>query len=123
GLVPAIHVCVAALARHKKAWMTGPSPAKGAWSCVEYADDSQRLGPRDDLDQLLRDHGLARAVVVEGEPVDHLAGIAGGVVHRGHARALLARRVLEKCRKYLHRQVLGQQFVEDLFLRRLKLVN
>src|SRR6202011_2700067 len=76
---------------------------------------SQRLGARDDLDQLLGDGRLTRAVVVEGEAIDHLSGIAGGTVHRRHPRTLLARRVLEQCRIDLHRQVLRQQLREDFF--------
>src|SRR5690348_7527350 len=69
----------------------------------------QRLGAGDDFDQLLGDDGLARAVVIEGQPIDHIAGIAGGVVHCRHARALLARRILEQCGVDLDREVLGQQ--------------
>src|SRR5271166_2885607 len=84
---------------------------------------SKRLGAGDDLDQLLGDGGLTRAVVIEGEPVDHLAGIAGCVVHRRHPRPLLARRVFEQCGVDLHREVLRQQFREDLFLGRLEFVN
>src|SRR5262249_11509914 len=52
-----------------------------------YDSISQRLGAGDDLDQLLGDHGLARAVHAQGQLVDHLAGIAGGAVHGAHARA------------------------------------
>src|SRR3974390_2259488 len=49
----------------------------------------ERLGTRDDLDHFLRDHRLTRAVVTKSLLADHLTGIAGGVVHRAHARALL----------------------------------
>src|SRR5271165_945042 len=66
---------------------------------------SKRLGAGDDFDQLLGDGGLTRAVVVEGEAVDHLAGIASGVVHRSHPRTLLARGVLEQRRVDLNREV------------------
>src|SRR6516164_5313312 len=51
----------------------------------------QRFSAGDDLDQLLGDGGLTRAVVVEGQAVDHLAGVAGRVVHCGHPRPLLTR--------------------------------
>src|SRR6188472_2806142 len=54
---------------------------------------SERLGARDDLDEFGGDRGLARAVVDDGQPVDHVAGVAGGVVHRAHPRALLGRAV------------------------------
>src|SRR5215469_4878957 len=87
-------------------------------SCVA----SQRLGTGDDLDQLLGDGGLARTVVVEGKPVDHLAGVAGGVVHGGHARPLLTRRILEQRSVDLDRDVFWQQFGKDLLFRRLELV-
>src|SRR6516162_2871751 len=84
---------------------------------------SQRLGAGDDLDQLLSDGGLAGAVVVEGKAVDHLACIAGCIVHRRHPRPLLARGVFEQCRIDLHREVLRQQVCEDLLLRGLEFVN
>ena len=44
----------------------------------------------------LRDRGLARAVVVERQPVDHVARVAGRVVHGRHPRALLGGRVLQQ---------------------------
>src|SRR5262245_21860465 len=56
---------------------------------------SQRLSARDDLDELLGDDRLARAVVGKGLLADHLAGVAGGIVHRSHARPLLRRGVLQ----------------------------
>src|SRR3954451_1290352 len=49
---------------------------------------SQRLGAGDDLDQLLGDHRLARAVVGERLLADHFAGVARRVVHRAHLRAV-----------------------------------
>src|SRR6202166_1209346 len=49
---------------------------------------SQRLGAGDDLDQFLGDHRLAGAVVFERLLADHLAGVAGGVVHRRHLRTV-----------------------------------
>src|SRR6266446_1100401 len=84
---------------------------------------SQRLGAGDDLDQLLGDGRLTRAVVVEGEAIDHLSGIAGRIVHRRHPRTLLARRVFEQCRVDLHRQVLRQQLSEDFLLGGLEFVD
>src|SRR5574341_1119051 len=50
----------------------------------------QGLGAGDDLDQFLGDVGLPRPVVVDGQAVDHVAGVAGRAIHRRHARALLA---------------------------------
>src|SRR5215831_7283939 len=58
-----------------------------------------------------------------GDDVDHLAGIAGGIVHRRHPRPLLARRVFEQCSIDLHRQVLWQQFRQNLLLGRLEFVD
>src|SRR6516225_2176444 len=83
----------------------------------------QRLGAGDDLDQLLGDGGLTRAVVVEGEAVDHLAGIARRVVHCRHPCPLLTRGVFKQCRIDLHREVLWQQFGEDLLFGRLEFVD
>src|SRR5690606_38670164 len=84
---------------------------------------SQRLGTGHDLDQLLGDLRLAGAVVEQGEVVDHLAGVARRVVHRGHARALLARRVLDQRPIDLYREVARQQLREDRLLVRLELVD
>src|SRR5258708_32661142 len=51
-----------------------------------------RARSRDHLDDLLRDGGLPHLVHVQGETVDHVARVAGGRVHGGHARAVLLRR-------------------------------
>ena len=67
--------------------------------------------------------GLAGPVVVERQAVDHVAGVAGGVVHRGHARALLAGRVLEQRGEDLHRDVARQQLGQDRLLVGLELVD
>src|SRR5260370_34493769 len=69
------------------------------WSSLE------RLGARDDLDELFGNGRLTRAVVGDGEAVDPIAGIGGCAVHRGHPLALPARAVLEERRRGLHRQV------------------
>src|SRR5579871_1431327 len=74
---------------------------------------SDGLGTGDDLDQLLGDDGLSRAVIVHGQAVDHVAGIARRVVHRGHARAVLAGVVLHHGAEHLDRQVARQQRRED----------
>mmetsp|Transcript_4639 Transcript_4639/g.6554 ORF Transcript_4639/g.6554 Transcript_4639/m.6554 type:complete len:264 (-) Transcript_4639:244-1035(-) len=50
----------------------------------------QRGGAGDDLDELGGDPRLPRAVVLQRELVDELAGVLGGVLHGAHARALLA---------------------------------
>src|SRR5713101_2913608 len=77
---------------------------------------SQRLGAGDDLDQLFGDHRLARAVVAHGLPFDHVAGVAGGIVHRRHARALLGGRVLQQRPEHLHGDVERQELGQDVFL-------
>src|SRR5690242_9968453 len=74
----------------------------------------QGFGTGDDLDQLLGDHRLARAVVGDGLLADHFAGIAGRVVHRAHARALLGGGVLEQRAEHLHGDVARQQLFEDV---------
>src|SRR5262245_17964129 len=67
------------------------------------------LGAGDDLDQFLRDIRLPRAVVVDGQAVDHFPGVAGRAVHRGHARTFLAGAVLQQRLVDLHRQIVRQQ--------------
>src|SRR5215470_14634928 len=83
----------------------------------------QRLGAGDDLDQLFGDHRLARAVVGERLLADHLAGIAGRIVHRGHLRAIERSDVLEQGSERLHRDVARQQRRENVLLLRLELVG
>src|SRR5690348_3039507 len=46
------------------------------------------FGAGDDLDQLLGDHRLTRAVVDQRLLADHFAGVTGGVIHRAHLRAV-----------------------------------
>src|SRR3954467_5773331 len=78
---------------------------------------SQRLGAGDDLDQLLSDLRLAGAVVFQGLLADHVAGIAGGVVHRAHLGAVERRGVLEQRAEDLDGDITRQQLVENfLFL-------
>ena len=62
---------------------------------------SERLGAGDDLDQFPGDVRLPSPVVVLAQSLDHVAGVAGGVVHRGHPRAVLTGRTLEQCPIYL----------------------
>src|SRR5215475_3426937 len=77
------------------------------------------FGAGDDLDQLLGDHGLARTVVDQGLLADHFAGVAGGVVHRRHLRAVERGVVLQQRPENLHRDVARQQAREDLVFLRL----
>ena len=87
---------------------------------VASSQGSERLGAGDDLDQLFRDVSLARAVVVDRQAIDDVTGVARGVVHGRHARALLAGRILQQRSEDLHRQIARQQLGEDLFLSRLE---
>src|SRR5712691_4824612 len=84
---------------------------------------SQRLGAGDDLDQLFGDHRLALAVVGHRLPLDHVAGVAGGVVHRRHARALLGGGILQQRAEHLHGDVERQELGEDVLLVRLVFVD
>src|SRR5215210_1789680 len=49
----------------------------------------RRLRAGDDLHDLLGDLGLALAVGLHGQVVEHLVGVLRGVAHRGHARPVL----------------------------------
>src|SRR3546814_11387268 len=49
-------------------------------------NELERLGARNDFHQLGRDRGLAGAVVLDREAVDHVAGVAPAIAHRGHDR-------------------------------------
>src|SRR5689334_4658294 len=80
---------------------------------------SQRFGAGDDFDQFLGDIRLTRAVVRDGQAIDHVAGVAGRAVHRGHAGALFARRILQQRAEHLHADIARQQLFEDRILFRL----
>src|SRR5215510_12396736 len=83
---------------------------------------SQRLGAGDDFDQFLGDVRLTRAVVGDGQAVDHVASVAGRAVHRRHAGALLTRPVLQQRAIDLHADVARQQVRQDRVLFRLVFV-
>src|SRR5215471_6779949 len=76
--------------------------------------DSKRFRTGDDLDQFLRNHGLAGAVVLEGQAVDDFAGVTSGGIHRAHARALFGRGIFQKRAEYLNGNVAGQQLGQNL---------
>src|SRR6202451_1734995 len=84
---------------------------------------SQRFRAGDDLDQFLGDHRLASAVVSERLLADHLAGVAGGVVHRRHLRAVERRRILDERAENLHREIARQKLLEDILFVRLDLID
>src|SRR5262245_56909744 len=80
------------------------------------ASGSQRLGAGNDLDQFLGDHSLAGAVVAQRLGACHVAGVARGAVHRGHARALLGRGIFQERAEHLHGDVARQQLGQDVEL-------
>src|SRR3954462_8281120 len=59
----------------------------------------------DDFDQFRRDLGLTGAVHLDGEGVDQIARIAGGIVHRRHLGGEEAGLVLQHGGEQLHRDV------------------
>src|SRR5437867_8555067 len=80
----------------------------------------QRLGAADDLGDLFRDGGLAGAVERERQGVDHVAGVARGGGHAGHARAVLARHGFDQRAIDLGIDVAREQPREELVRRRLE---
>src|SRR5271156_2872722 len=64
-----------------------------------------RLGAGDDFNQLLGDHGLTGAVVNQGLLADHVAGVAGSVVHRAHLGSVEGGVVLQERAENLHRNI------------------
>src|SRR6202140_215334 len=82
-----------------------------------------RLGAGDDFNQLLGDHRLTGPVVDQGLLADHVAGVAGRVVHRAHLRAVERGIVFEKRSEDLYREVARQQPGQDLVFLRLVFVG
>src|SRR5688572_16113083 len=66
---------------------------------------SQRLGAGDDFDQFLGDISLTRAVIGDGQLVDHVAGVAGRAIHRRHPGALLAGCIFQQRAIDLHADI------------------
>src|ERR1035437_766124 len=94
-----------------RTWMILPLAVVVLMGC-RFLSDGLRAG--DDLDQLGGDLGLACPVLLEGILVNHFLSIARRVVHRGHARALFARRVFQERVEHEEpdglRDQLGQKF-------------
>src|SRR5712672_3450518 len=81
------------------------------------------LGAGDDFDQLLGDLGLTGAVVDQGLLADHVAGVAGGVVHRAHLRAVERGVVFQERAEDLHRKIARQKARQNLVFLRLIFVR
>src|SRR5580698_1062443 len=64
---------------------------------------SDRLGAGDDFNQLLGDHRLTGSIVDQGLLADHVAGVAGGIVHRALLRAVERGVVFQQGAEDLHR--------------------
>src|SRR5882762_8572205 len=113
-------------------WVIFPV-AVAMWSSLPFRLSSRRFpeqrhrlecfSARDDLDQFLGDHRLARAVVNQSLLADHVAGIARRVVHGAHLRAVERCVVLKQRAEDLHREIGRQQLGEDLVLFRFVFVE
>src|SRR5882672_6468613 len=95
-------------------WLAGVaiklSPSNSVSNAARRSD---RLGAGDDFNQLLGDHRLTGAIVNQGLLADHVAGIAGRVVHRAHLRAVERSVVFQQPAEDLHRQIARQQTCQD----------
>src|SRR5262245_27888133 len=100
-------------------WVMRPT----AFAIVFLVTLSKRLGAGDDLDQLFGDHRLPGAIVSQGLPADHVAGVARRVVHRRHLSAIERCVVLEQRAEDLYADVARQQVGEDVLLVRLVVVG
>ena len=66
---------------------------------------------------------LAGTVHLDGEGLDHVARIAGGIVHRRHLGGEEAGLVLQQRGQQLHRDVLRQQRLQDGVFVRLVIIE
>src|SRR4051794_21098182 len=101
-------------------WVTRPiCLAAVAIYCLlrsEFRFRSDCFCAGDDFDEFLGDLSLTRAVVDQRLLADHFAGVAGGVVHRRHLRAVERGVVLEQRAEDLDREIARQQARQDLVL-------
>src|SRR5579863_699624 len=108
-------------------WVTRPTwLAAVAIDCLlqsEFRSRSDCFRTGDDFDEFLGDHGLARAVVDQRLLADHVAGVARGVVHRAHLRAVERSVVFQKRAEDLNREVARQEPRQNLVFFRLILVS
>src|SRR6478735_12365135 len=100
------------------------SPSNSVWKSVSVSREwLECLGAGDDLDQLLGDLGLTGSVIDKGLLADHVAGVAGGVVHRAHLRAVERSVVFQQRAEDLHREIARQQAAQNFVLFRLVLIG
>src|SRR5690606_16571081 len=102
-------------------WLTRPTEPVAATVLVAAlaicrTSFLERLGARNDFDQFLGDLRLTLAVVLQRQTLDHLAGIAGRVVHGAHLGTEERGIVLEQRPEHLDRNIARQKLVEDRFL-------
>src|SRR5499427_9835876 len=101
-------------------WVTRPIwLAAVAIYCLlrsEFRSRSDCFCAGDDFDEFLGDLSLTRAVVDQRLLADHIAGVAGGVVHRRHLRAVERGVVFQQRPEHLHGEIARQQMREDLVL-------
>ena len=67
-----------------------------------------------DFEQLGRDAGLTHLVVFEGEILDELIRVIGGVLHRHHSRAVLGRARVEDHLENLIGDIIRKHHVEHV---------
>src|ERR1700761_2371937 len=70
-------------------------------------------GAGDDFNQLLGDLRLTGTVHLNGKSFDHVTGIAGGIVHRGHLGGEETGLIFQQRGQQLHRDILRQQCFQD----------
>src|ERR1700756_4374364 len=118
-------------------WMNGSSPsnctsitAPITWVtrptmllAIAVLPLSNGFGAGDDLDQFLGDVRLARAVVVQRQALDHVARVAGCVVHGGHTRTMLAGGAFQQRAIHRNGERLWEEAREDGLLVGLELVG
>src|SRR3984957_19643769 len=100
-------------------WVTRPTMLL-AISLLPLSDG---FSAGNDFDEFLGDIGLARAVIVQRQAFDHVAGVARRVVHRGHARAVFAGGTFQQRPEDRDGKGLRKKAGEDGFLVRLEFVR
>src|ERR1700733_3185875 len=84
---------------------------------------SDRLGAGDDFNQLLGDHRLTGSIVDQGLLANHVAGVAGGIVHCAHLCAVERGVVFQQRAEDLDRQIAREQAGQNLVFFRLIFVG